>query len=76
MTFKDSTLYHGAGIALMLISAGLFFWKVAPCIDRPLVFATASILCMVSAGILFVLHLASRAREAAAEKDRKEPDPD
>ena len=58
MMFKDSKLYYGTGIVLMVISGALFLWKVAPCADRPLVFATASVLCMVCAGILFVLHLA------------------
>lgn len=74
--FKDSKLYYGTGIVLMVISGALFLWKVAPCADRPLVFATASVLCMVCAGILFVLHLAARAREETAEKDRKRRDPD
>lgn len=76
MVFKDSKLYYGAGTVLMVISGALFLWKLAPCVNRPLVFATASILCMICAGILFVLHLGARAREDAAEKDRKGRDSD
>ena len=64
MKFKDSRLYSWAGGATMIVSAGLFFWKVLPFASRELVFATASILCMASAGILFVLYLDARLRES------------
>lgn len=50
----------------MIMSAALFFWKVLPdaAAHPELVFATASVLCMASAGILFVLYLDARLREA------------
>ena len=64
MKFKDSRLYSWAGGATMTASAGLFFWKVLPFASREFVFATASILCMAAAGILFVLSLDARIREA------------
>ncbi len=62
MKFKDSKLYFGAGLVLMIASGALFFWKVLPfaTASREFVFATASILCMASAGILFVLYLDAR----------------
>jgi dolichol kinase len=65
MKFKDSRLYSWAGGATMIVSAGLFFWKVLPFAGESpgLVFATTSILCMVSAGILFVLYLDARLKE-------------
>jgi len=66
MKFKDSRLYSWAGGATMIVSAVLFFWKVLPsaAAHPELVFATASVLCMASAGILFVLYLDARLREA------------
>jgi hypothetical protein len=66
MKFKDSRLYSWAGGATMIVSAGLFFWKVLPgaAAHPEQVFATASILCMASAGILFVLYLDARIRES------------
>lgn len=62
MKFKDSGLYSWAGGATMVVSAGLFFWKVLPfaSVSRELVFATAAVLCMAAAGILFVLSLDAR----------------
>jgi hypothetical protein len=51
MKFKDSRLYSWAGGATMIVSAVIFF-------------STASVLCMASAGILFVLYLDARLREA------------
>ncbi len=66
MKFKDSRLYSWAGGATMIVSAAIFFWKVLPdaAAHPELVFATASVLCMASAGILFVLYLDARLKEA------------